>query len=409
MKNIPNHTVYLQDGSLCNFKKLIWKKATSLLSCLKHISDPRHKRGIRHEVSLMLFILFAAMTTGCTTLKDCHLWAIHNKKFLLRYFPLLHGIPDPTTFSYLLQTLSPEELCKAYLKFLHLLGVSLGDIVSADGKTMRAVSGSDSIRHILSLFTHITHLVVGQIGVNQKENEIPSLRRLLKENPDSIMGKLLLADALHTNAETTESIITVGGDYLFVVKGNQKDLFADISLAFMSSTDLAGTNYRSCSIPIDICTQQQEKRKRSITTTVTSTTDQALCSYLIKNHGFAQIKTIGILRREGTRKTKDGTIVPIDETICFISSRKLASKQILEMLREHWCIENLLHWVKDLVFLEDRQTLRKGNAPQIMSLLRGMCISICNLVKFRSISEALHNFQKHKPLQYQFLRMAAIV
>src|SRR5438876_12317946 len=100
MNNSILHTVYLQDGKLCNFRKRVWKRAVPLLFFLRQIPDPRQKRGIRHEVALMLFILFAAMTTGCTTVKDCRLWGIHNQQFLRRYFTLTHGIPDANTFSY---------------------------------------------------------------------------------------------------------------------------------------------------------------------------------------------------------------------------------------------------------------------------------------------------------------------
>jgi predicted transposase YbfD/YdcC len=409
MKTIPQHTVYLQDGSLCNFHRRIWKKAKSLLFCFAAIPDPRCKRGKRHSLVLILFILFAGMTTGCTTLKDCHLWAVHNRKFLNRYFGLLHGIPDPTTISYLLRQLNPEAVVSAYSLFLRLLGISLGDIVSLDGKTMRAVSKENAIRHILSLFSHLTHTVLSQIGVLQKENEIPSFRRLLGSLTPSIKGFLFIADALHAQQETAEAIINAHADYLLVIKGNQEDFFADIMTAFTDQKDLPGTNYQARAIRKETYTEEQITRKRDITTTVTLTHDSALAAYLIAEHGFTGLQTVGMLKRLGKRISKDGTITIIDETVCFAASRILKAKEVLLLLRNHWCIENNLHWVKDFVFLEDRQTLRSGNAPQIMSFLRGICISICNLVKFKSISDALHNFQKNKAIHYQFLRMAAIV
>jgi predicted transposase YbfD/YdcC len=411
MKKIPQHTVYLQDGTLCNFEKRVWKKAKPLLSCFRNVTDPRKKRGIRHELTLILFILFGGITTGSTTLKDCHLWAVFNWKFLSRYFLLLHGIPDPTTISYVLQKVKPEELVQSYLLFVRIVGVSVGDVVSADGKTMRGVTGGDTIRHILSLFSHLTHTVVSQIGVTQKENEIPALRRLLEEGylKDRIKGCLFLADALHANAETAEAILLAEADYLLVIKGNQKDFFADIVTSFTEQKDLPGTNYQKVSMLKDSHTEEQKTRKRDVTTTVSTTNDSELCAYLIQQHGFEKIQTVGILRRSGARTTKDGTSNAIDETVCFVSSRKLSAKQTSILLRSHWCIENNLHWVKDFVFLEDRQTLRTGNAPQVMSFLRSMCISIFNLLKFQSVSDALHNFEKSKTIHYQFLRMAAVV
>ena len=350
MNKIPPHTVYTQDGKLCNFRKRVWKRAVPLLTFLKRVPDPRKKRGIRYEVALMLFILFAALTTGCTTLKDCQLWAVHNRKFLKRHFLLLHGIPEANTFSNLLRVLSPEELGKAYLSFPRLLGVSLGDVISADGKTMRGVAqtdakGNETTKHILSLFSHLTHTLVGQIGVTQKENEIPMLRRLMSDNPGSVAGKLLLADALHTNAATAGVITAAGADYLLVVKGNQKNLFADILHAFTPQKDLPGTNYQASLLPRTTDTQKQQERKRAITTTVETTNDTELCAYLTRQYEFPQIQTVGVLKRTGTRTSKDGTITKVAETICFISSKKLRAKDILKLLRNHWCIENNLHWV----------------------------------------------------------------
>lgn len=365
---------------------------------------------------MILFILFAAMTTGSKTLKESHTWAVANAKFLRRYFPLTHGIPDPTTISYVLRELEPEQVVCSYLSFIRLLGVSLGDVISADGKTMRAVSDTDckgktTVKHILSLFSHVVHSVIAQDGVNQKENEIPSLRRLLEQPlvKQQLRGKLLLADALHTNSDTAGSILAAGADYLLVVKGNQEAFFESILTAFTDQPDSPGHNSKLYALTKERAIKEQHKRKRDILTIVTTTNDEQLCSYLIQEHAFKKIQTVGMLKRSGTRKTKDGTIKPINETICFVSSRKLGAQEILKLLRQHWCIENNLHWVKDFIFLEDRQTLKSGNAPQIMSFLRSMCISICNLVKFHSISNALDTFGKNQTIHYQFLRMAAIV
>lgn len=411
MNNGITHTVYLQDGSLCNFRKRIWKHAKPLISCFEAVTDPRHKRGIRHSHILILFFLFAAITAGCTTLKDCRLWAVHNRRFLKKHFLLLHGIPDATTITYLLEKIDPQELVSAYIQFLRIVGIPLGMIGSFDGKTMRGIGGKDSIRHILSLFSHLTHTVLAQVGVTNKENEIPAFKRLLTQigKQADIRSFLFLADALHAQTETAKAIVENKADYLLVIKGNQKDFFSDISFTFSPQKDLPGTNSSQLQITQDRCVIAENKRKRNITTEVTITNDKQVCFYLEKEHGFVGIQTVGILKRKGTRISKDGTKTEIDETVCFVSSRKLSAKEGAKLLRNHWCIENNLHWVKDFVFLEDRQTLRKGNAPQVMSFLRSMCISINNLLQFQSISDAIHNFQKSKTLHYQFLKMAAIV
>lgn len=408
MTHYTQHTVYLQDGTLCNFRKRLWRHTKPLLSCFEMVTDPRKKRGIRYSHVFLIFLVFAAVSSGCTTLTDCHIWAIHNRKFLLRLFPYLYGIPDPTTISYLFQKLVPSEIVAAYMQFIAILGVDIGDVISVDGKTIRAVTGEDSIRHILSLFTHVGHTTVGQIGVSQKENEIPALKRLIQDNPEAIAGKLLLADALHTNPATAKTITDATGDYLLVVKGNQKDLFADIifSLSEQNLHIVSGVKFPAVS---ESYTFYQTKRKRFITTTVKTSNDVQIIDYTQSAHGWEEVKTIGMLKRTGTRTSKDGTIIPIDETIGIISSKKLSASEMANLLRNHWCIENNLHWVKDFVFLEDRQPLRTGNAPQIMSFLRSMCISLLSLLQFKSIATAIQNFEKSKTLHYQFLKLAAVI
>ena len=412
MRNIPQHTIRLQDGSLCNLNKRIVKESKPLIEFLAEVPDPRSRQGRRHSLVLILLIVFIAFLRGSKDLKDAHLFAMHANKLFRKYFPMPHGIPDPTTISRVFQELDPEQMIKAFVSFLKALRIPLGSVVSFDGKTEKAVSGKDAIRHMLSFFSHDFHLALGQVGVSSKENEIPAFGRLLSQIAQSIPVKdlLFLGDALHTQKDTITAILEKRADYLFVVKGNQKDLFETITMAF-SETDMKNI-YQAENKPSfvqDTYAYEDVGRKRSVTTIMNSTHDKELISYINQTHGFEGIQTVGILKRTGVRISKDGTIGKIDETIGFISSRILSAHQAAIHLRGHWCIENNLHWVKDVVFLEDKQTVRLGNAPQIMSFIRSMCISIFNICRLKSISDAIHNLEKSPTLHSRFLQMAAII
>lgn len=413
MKTIPQHTIRLQDGSLCNFNKRIAKQAKPLVAFLSEIPDPRARQGRRHSLVSILLIVFIAFLRGSKDLKDAHLFALHTRKLFQKHFFMPHGIPDPTTISRVLQELDPEQMIKAFVSFLKTLNIPLGNIFSFDGKTMRAVTGKETIRHMLSFFSHATHLALGQIGVSIKENEIPAFARLLSQISKSIPvnGLLFLGDALHTQKDTVNTILQKRADYLFVVKGNQKELLQAISLAFSEEEAMKNIYHvqNKTTFIKDRITFEENKRKRLVTTIINSTHDKQLISYLRETYGWEGIQTLGILKRTGARTSKDGTVTPVNETIGFITSRVLTAKQVASHLRNHWCIENNLHWTKDVVFLEDKQTVRLGNAPQVMSFLRSMCISIFNICKFKSISDAIHNFEKSPVLHSQFLRMAAIV
>lgn len=404
--NIP-HTIKLQDGSLCNFNKRITKQSTPLVKLIQSgVTDPRKQHGKRHPLVLILMIVFIGMFSGCNDLKDACLFASLNRKLFRKWLklPLPHGIPNPTTISRVFQELDTEELVSVCVKFIQLLGIPLGDVCSFDGKTMRAVTGTDAIRHILSMFSHNSHLALGQIGVGSKENEIPALERLLAQGLSNgfIENSLLIGDALHTQKATVRTIIGVGADYLFVVKGNQEKLRRTITAELKARPDDEKQSF----------TYHEVKRKRDITTTVMAVTakevEELLPTLAGANH-WDSVKTMGILHRTGTRISKDGTAHEIDETIGFISSRVLSAEEITTHLRHHWCIENNLHWVKDEGFNEDKHTLRKKNAPQVMSWIRSTVISLCNGLKLKSISDTIHNLEKSTDLLNRFLHMAAVI
>jgi predicted transposase YbfD/YdcC len=310
------------------------------------------------------------------------------------------------------EKVDPEALVIAYMSFTQALGLPVGTVFSFDGKTMRAVTGEEVVRHILSLFSHDTHLALGQIGVDSKENEIPAFGRLLDQGValGVIAGTLLLGDALHTQRATAKAICASGADYLLVVKGNQKGLRQAIQTRLRECQENAAQN---SSPKPDSYRYETTGRKRTMTTTVTAITvspgDAELALPLAEGQHWAQVRTAGILHRTGTRTSKDGRANPVDETIGFISSRVLSAEEAATHLRQHWCIENNLHWVKDEVFGEDKHTLRNGNAPQVMSFLRSMAISLCNALKLKSISDTIHNLEKSTPLLGRFLRMAAVM
>jgi predicted transposase YbfD/YdcC len=259
------------------------------------------------------------------------------------------------------------------------------------------------------LFSHDSHLALGQVGVTGKGRDFPAFEDLLTqaENHRLIAGKLLLGDALHTQKATCKLILKHEADYLFVVKGNQRKLRAEIYAEVEAAAFHGGTK-------LEQFAYNETSRGRTVMTTVTvlragDSASQPLLASLKRSDQWDGVQTIGVLHRTGSRVGKDGTSHVVDETIGVLSSRRLSAEEVATYLRKHWCIENNLHWVKDAVLLEDKHTLRQGNAPQVMSWLRSMCINLCNALKLRSISDTIHNLEKSPELLRQFLVMAGVV
>lgn len=398
MVNVPQHTIYLQDGTLFTFeRKVRLPRNRTLLEAFANVRDCRSKFGKRYPLSLILFLLFFGITKGSSTIKECYLDVLHDNAWFFHLFPAFKTIPDPTVISDAIQKVDIDSLIHACLTWKYVLyGESVVDAASFDGKTMRAVHGARVIRHILTLFTHGTHQILGQAGVNRKENEIPAFRRLLKKT--DVSGLLLVGDALHTQRDTVSDILEAKADYLLFAKDNQETLVLDLQLFF---TDVPFGSL------VDEAASHENTRKRAITTTAIISHDKSICAYL--ETFWEGIQTIGKIKRLGQRVSSDGEVSMINETVYCIASRKLSAEQVLHYTRGHWEIENNLHWTKDWVFLEDRQTLRLGNAPLVMTFLRSLCISLFALWSFASVTDAVHNFQRNPKLHHTFLRIAGAI
>lgn len=372
MVDYTEHTIYLQDGRLFNFKRRFKKKQQSLVALLNRVIDGRSRLGRRHSLPLILIILFCAICAGNTTIADCWLRALHNRKWLEKYIGLPHGLPDERTFARAIAKTDITSLITAFLRFRVLIyGYTPSGVASFDGKTLNGIHGKQFIKHMLPLFTHESHQIIGQIGVDQKENEIPAFHRLLQQV--SVVGMLLVGDALYTQKDTVTDILLHHADYLLFAKDNQEQLVADLS-AFFADIPFGSVT--------DTAIVYGNKRRRDITTSVTVSHDLQMCEHPGLN--WEQVKTIGKIHRVGKRVTSDGKETTIDETVYCISSLKLQASGVAEHARNHWQIENNLHWEKDWLFLEDRQTLRIGNAPQVMSFLRSFCLSLFALWQFAS-------------------------
>lgn len=125
--------------------------------------------------------------------------------------------------------------------------------------------------------------------------------------------------------------------------------------------------------------------------------------------GWQDVAGIGCIHRVGERKVR-GICHPVEETVFFITSREaLTAKAALRSIRNHWKIENNLHWQKDYTFAEDRQRVRLGNAPQVMTFLRSMCIGLFSLLRIASVSQAISVFRMNPGAHRRFLAYAGVV
>ena len=213
------------------------KQIEELMSTLRKLPDPRHKKGQRHRLVSVLAISICAVLCGAKSFNSIAEWASHRSQNHLerlwaryrekekRYSP-----PSEPTIRRILQAIDPG--CVDHGIYGWLQSVAQGDSIAIDGKTLKGALNEDGSRtHLLSAVLHQGGISIAQQSVSQKTNEIPVARELLKNMP--IEGKIITADALHTQKETAELIVRdKQADYCFIVKDNQASLKEDIAFEF---------------------------------------------------------------------------------------------------------------------------------------------------------------------------------
>lgn len=375
-------------------KKLQTKDYQSLYFRLSEVEDGRRDQGKRYSLQLILFLIVGGHLGGAETIVGSLDWASNNRIWLdqIGVYPLGKPLPNATTVCRTLAKVEPFNLIQILLSWYQdTFGRDMDEAAGLDGKALRALSGSGHINHILNLFTHQTKLILGQIGVKTKENEITATPKLLEMSDIALVT--LTGDALLTQRLVVDQILGNGGDYLLMVKGNQEELRSILEAGFN------GPNLK---------TQSQQttstRKTRMIVTTVTISTD-----FDLPTLGFQGVQAVGKITREGTRSHK-GNQNQINETTYFITSREdLTPKKAYQLIRGHWSIENNLHWQKDYTFHEDRYRLKQGTAPQIMSYLRSFLISLIKKVSSLGVTQTLRQLTFNQDKHHQFLLAAKII
>lgn len=256
-----------------------------------------------------------------------------------------------------------------------------------DGKTLSGLSF-----HLFAAFAHYIKGVLFEIGTDTKGKELVLAPSLLEQIP--VKGHILTADALHTQRKFCEEITKRGGGYCLTVKGNQQRLEEDIRLFF---DDLP--------FQTQIETASQSKRAKGKLTTCTITVSQDLNDYL----AWPGLTHVWQLKREVTNIKSGKTTTEVAVGIARLlkaaveGGEENAPAQLIDLVNGHWSIENRLHRQRDVVFSEDRSTIRKNNAPQVFAALKNLVISIFHRASVRYFPTAFRRFLAYPEELFELL------
>ena len=355
-----------------------------LLAVLAAVPDPRARRGVRHRLAVILGLAVCAVLAGARSFTAIAEWAADADQATRDALGVTGVVPCESTFRRTLQNLDADALddaAGAWAQQRTTPAPGGRRVIAVDGKTLRGSgAGGEPARHLLAALDHVRGVVLGQVDVAAKTNEIPMFAVLLDRI--GLAGAVVTADALHAQRAHAGYLAgRRGAHYLITVKGNQPGLHAQ----------LAALPWRQ--VPAAHHTREQrhgraERRTLKVT---------AVAAGLAFPHAAQAIQ---IVRRRRLLTGKKWST----ETVCAVTSLAATQARPAELaaiVRGHWLIEDRLHWVRDMDWDEDRSQVRTGNGPRVMASLRNLVITILRLTGETSIAAALryHARRPGRPLQ----------
>ena len=351
------------------------------LSPLEHFAslpDPRVERTRAHPLPELLYIALCAMVAGADSFVEIEEWGVARLYWLQQRLELPGGIPSHDTFSRVFAKMDPEAFGKSFLAWVAALrpAAAAGEsrpLIATDGKTVRRsfdrVNGQSAI-HMVSAWAVEERLVLGQVKVAEKSNEITALPELLELL--DLEGAIVTADALNCQKATAAKIVAGGGDYVLALKGNQGTLHADVQL-YLDDVAAGKLPDKGCQEwkTFDAEHGRREHRRYWYTSTV---------DWLKERHGaeaWAGLRGIGMV--ESRRRATPDAPETIERRY-YVSSLPTGetehTQEFARAVRGHWGIENTLHWTLDLAFREDECRVRKDHAPQNLATLRHLALNL---------------------------------
>jgi predicted transposase YbfD/YdcC len=343
-------------------------KQTPVATIIEHFSgvdDPRSANR-SHLLMEMIVIAVCAAVCGADGWSDVENFGHAKYDWLKDFLELRHGIPSHDTFGRVFARLDPEQFQSGFVSWVQAVReATAGQIVPVDGKKLRRSYdkhlGKEAI-YMVSAWASENRLVLGQLKVDEKSNEIPAVPELL--DLLEIAGCIVTTDAINCQKKTAQKVIEKDADYVLAVKENQEGLYTAIQdlFEFAAEQDFVDCDYH----------RTIEKDHGRIETRECWTTSAPDYLWYLPNlDKWAGLRSIVMVR--SVRRTAKATTV---QYRYFISSLESDAKLILHAVRTHWEIENKVHWVLDVVFREDDSRIRQGNAPQNLAVIRHIALNL---------------------------------
>ena len=429
---------------------------TALYEALKQVKDGRKKRGCRYSLALILTLLLLARLAGETELRAAAQWIKLRKGWIIEQLQLTRAsVPCAGTYAYALDKIDAQELLTVVAGCLtRWEAAERGENepsrlaeqarqqekqhVAVDGKTMRGTLGHESATqpsvHVLSVYEVRTGLVLAQRSLAEKENEITAVKELL--TPVDVKDRVWTADAMHTQKTACQRIEQFGGKYLFFFKDNHPTAHEDLAL-FFQDPDADQSTW-------GVFSQTDKGHGRRTTRTVGTTTemnDWEAFEWSGIAQTFQVMRTVKRKRRKVIEQAEAGEQLPsgeqgtqgqqqasvkrtpkakptkqakqgifVEETsqqvvsgFSNLTPAEASPEAIATFLRNHWAIENRLHWRRDVTLREDHSQVRNDGKPQVLAALNNVVHSLMDWLGVRNVPDQMRIFAAFPKLALDLL------
>jgi predicted transposase YbfD/YdcC len=339
----------------------------TLIESFENIEDPRES-NISHALIDIILIAILAILCGADGFNEIEDFGKSKEKWLKKYLKLRNGIPSHDTFNNVLSILEPKEFHNCFMEWVSFLQEKISkEIVSIDGKSIRRTKDNKNNKkavHIVSAWANKNQLVLGQLKVNDKSNEITAIPELLKIL--DINGCIITIDAMGTQTEIAKAIVDSGAEYILPVKDNQKTLHNELETYFNNeiipkeNKELvdSGVYYKTSEKGHGRIEQRQYYLSKDI-------------SCISTPERWENIQGIGM----AINTIQTGTKLCHTQKF-YIMSNIENVYEFAKSIRSHWGVETSLHWCLDVGFREDESRARKDNVAENLNIIRHMTLNM---------------------------------
>jgi predicted transposase YbfD/YdcC len=353
------------------------KNTHSTLSLIEHfenLPDPRVNRTKDHELIDVLVIAVCTLLCAGESFNDMEDFGRAKEDWFKTFLTLRNGIPSHDTFNRVFAALDPKAFLDCFLRWTQSLRQAVAqEIVALDGKALRrALNHDQSVKYVVSAWAESNGLVLGQLKVADKSNEITALPELLRVL--ELSGCIVTVDAMGCQRNTAKEITEADADYVLALKGNQERVhaevksFLDAAVAERSAPRPVGAKLSKAAAQLAVLETVEKDHGRIETRRYYQSTELDWFADRAKWVGLRSVGMVEAIREVGGQATVEWRY--------YLSSLPLDVVTFARAVRGHWGVENKLHWVLDVQMREDQSRARAGYAAENLATLRRLALNL---------------------------------